>query len=183
MAMESSSEDRQASGAGDDQRDSEADSGSSGLSDLSFTLYVRPGASTVTKERQTQIRDRFERLEETAVIDEVTVEHWSKEVDVPEEGTATDEGAVELFDEFSLAIEEAPGSGRLEPFFDERPKVSSFFSASTTERVIVFPVLGVTVRREGELVGLYPCWLDGTHYSVNTCLKRLENRESVTNLQ
>lgn len=180
MAMERSSENRQAAGAGDDQQEPETDPD---LSNLSFTLYIRPGASTVTKERQAQIRDRFESLEAAAVIDEVTVENWSKEVDVPKDGTATDEDAVELFDEFSQAIEEAPGTGRLEPFFEERPQVSSFFSTSATERVIVFPVLGVTVRREGDLVGLFPCWLDGTHYSVSNCLDLLADGDSVTNLQ
>lgn len=148
--------------------------------DLSFTLYIRPGASTVTKDRQSQIQDRFEQLEDIAVIDDLTVEQWSKEVDVPSEGSATDQAAVDLFDEFTEAVE--PIDARLTPFFEERPQVSGFLSRSTTDRIIVFPVLGVTVRRDGDLVGLYPCWRDGTHYSVGDCLELLEDGESVENL-
>jgi len=184
MGIEHSCESRQADregGAGQDG--SSGDGAGPDLSHLAFTVYVRPGASTVTKERQTQVRSRFERLVDAGVIDRLSVENWSKEVFVPEEGTATDQAAVDLFDEFSRALGEAPGTGRLEPFFEERPQVSSFFPVSTTERVIVFPVLGVTVRRAGELVGLYPCWLDGTHHSVGTCLDLLEDGESATNLE
>lgn len=151
--------------------------------ELDVQVYIRPGASTVTKERQTQVRNRFESLVDIGVLAEITVEHWSKEVDVPDEGTATDEEAVELFDEFNEAIEDADVPGRLEPFFEERPQVSSFFSSSTTQRTIVFPVLGVTVRRDGELAGLYPCWLDGFHYSVGDCLDTLEAGDPPTNLE
>lgn len=148
--------------------------------DLSFTLYIRPGASTVTKDRQSQIQDRFEQLDDIAVIDDLSVEQWNKEVDVPSEGSATDQAAVDLYDEFTEAVE--PIDARLTPFFEERPQVSGFLSRSTTDRVIVFPVLGVTVRRDGDLVGLYPCWRDGTHYSVGDCLELLEDGESVENL-
>jgi hypothetical protein len=149
--------------------------------DLALTLYVRPGASTVTKDRQSQIRARFERLADIGIIGDLAVEEWHKQVDVPTEGQATNAAAVERFDEFKEAA--ALAGARLNPFFEERPQVSSFFSRSTTDRVIVFPVLGVTVRRDGELVGLFPCWRDGVHYSVGDCLDMLEDGKPVTNLE
>ena len=166
--------------AADDSRTAERVDAEPEWPDLSFTLYIRPGASTVTKDRQSQIQDRFEQLEDIAVIDDLTVEQWSKEVDVPSEGSATDQAAVDLFDEFKEAVE--PIDARLTPFFEERPQVSSFLSRSTTDRIIVFPVLGVTVRRDDDLVGLYPCWRDGFHYSVGDCLDMLEDGDSVANL-
>ena len=149
--------------------------------DLEFTLYLRPGASTVTKERQKRIRERFERLEEHAVLETLSVEQWSKEVTVTDDGKSADETAVQLYDECKTAVEAV--GGRLQPFFEESQPVSGFLSRASNDRVLVFPVLGVTVRRDGELVGLFPCWIDGTHYSVGDCLDRLEAGEVVTNLE
>jgi hypothetical protein len=47
-------------------------------------------------------------------------------------------------------------------------------SATDNERDIVFPVICLTTRRSGRLTGVYPCWLDGDHHSVEDGLARLE---------
>ena len=146
--------------------------------DLEFTLYMRPGASTVTKERQNRIRERFEGCE--SELGALTVEQWTKEVTVTDEGESTDQAAVDLYDECKSAVDDV--GGRLQPFFEENTPVSGFLSGASSDRVLVFPVLGVTVRKDGELVGLFPCWLDGVHYSVGDCLDMLEAGEDVTNL-
>lgn len=146
---------------------------------LEFTLYMRPGASTVTKERQNRIRERFELCE--SELGSLSVEQWTKEVTVTDEGDSTDQTAVDLFDECQAAVDDA--GGRLQPFFEENTPVSGFLSGASSDRVLVFPVLGVTVRRDGDLVGLFPCWIDGVHYSVGDCLDMIEAGEDVTNLE
>jgi len=164
----------------DETQSPDTESESAGLSGLSFTLYMRPAASTVTRERQTRTRERFESLLDIEETESATIERWDKQVTVDGEGTTTDEEIIELFDEFKQETDRV--GARLEPFFEERTVVNNFFSQSSKERLLVFPVFCITVRREEDLVGLYPCWRDAVHYSVNDCLNTLEAGGSVTNL-
>jgi len=146
--------------------------------DVEFTLYLRPASSSALERCQRRIQRRFADLDEVWEGESPPVERWYKRVS---EATAkpAEQQIVDLFDEFQQAIDEA--GGRLTPFFEQRQQ-ESLLGFSTTERTIVFPVACLTVRRDDSLVGLYPCWLDGEHYSVGDCLDGLEDGEGVRNL-
>ena len=146
--------------------------------DTEFTLYLRPASSSALERCQRRIQRRFADLDDVWDGDSPPVERWYKRVSEPTENPG-ERQVVELFDEFQQVIGEA--GGRLTPFFDEREQ-DSLLGFSTPERTIVFPVACLTVREDDRLVGLYPCWLDGEHYSVGDCLDRLEDGEPVRNL-
>ena len=89
--------------------------------------------------------------------------------------------ALSLYEELSAAADAA--DARLEPFFERREVVNGLLSAGpASEQVVVFPVVSLTVRRDGDLTGLYPCWQDGTHYSVEDALDALADGSAVENL-
>lgn len=156
--------------------------GSTGRYDsLSFTLYMRPASSTAVQRRQERIRGRFKELHGNGMLETLTVKRWNKEVNIDADGTATDETAASLFTEFHERADAV--DARLEPFFQEHEAVNNFFSTSPSDRSLVFPVLCVTVRRDEELVGLYPCWRHSVHHSVGDCLDMLEDGETVTNMR
>ncbi|SEN64110.1 hypothetical protein SAMN05216388_100484 [Halorientalis persicus] len=143
------------------------------------TLRLRSDPSSVARRRQQRLAERLETIAEGA--DETTLRtgHWSDRVRVPApEGTAAVE-AVSLYEELRAAVDEA--GGRLHPFFQEQETLDSVTPADLTdgatdegERDIVFPVVCLTIRRRGRLTGVYPCWLDGEHHSVEDGLARLE---------
>jgi hypothetical protein len=146
---------------------------------LSFTLFLRPGSATAVEQRQQRIRSRFESLHTATVIDAFEVERWRKEIRVPASSSPDDQQAVELFDEFHERAEAI--DARLRPFFDERPAVDNFFSPASADRILVFPVLCVSVREGKRLQGLYPCWRNSIHHSVGDCLDRLEAGDPIRN--
>jgi hypothetical protein len=81
---------------------------------------------------------------------------------------------VELYEEFLEALGD---DGHLDPFFEDRPGIGR------ASRVVVLPVITLALRRDGELTGLYPCWKDGHHYSIEQGLEALERGEDAENLR
>lgn len=151
----------------------------SAYDELSFTLHMRPASSTAVERRQNRIHEQFSQLVDAETIEDIEMNRWQQKIQVPVE-SPSQRRAVELFDEFRKKTLQV--GGRLEPFFEERSSVSTFFTKESTERILIFPVLCVTVRDDDELVGLYPCWRDATHHSVGDCLDRLKRGEPVCNL-
>ncbi|WP_424017190.1 HTH domain-containing protein [Halorientalis pallida] len=149
---------------------------------MTVTLRRRSDPSSVARRRQQRLTERLETVAEGANGDdlaELRTGHWSDRVRVPAaEGSAAVE-AVTLYEELRAAVDEA--GGRLHPFFQEHETLDSVEAADLTdgsrdggERDIVFPVVCLTIRRRGRLTGVYPCWLDGDHHSVEDGLARLE---------
>lgn len=138
--------------------------------DASVTVYLRGSAPTVAHERQEVTLARLKALEELELLPDLTVEQWPTRSNVPSGGPA--DPVVDTYDEFKTAAGEGV---HLDPFFDDRPGIGR------SSRVIVFPVIAIAVRREGELTGLYPCWKDGHHHSVEEALDALESGEDVEN--
>ncbi|SDE89494.1 HTH domain-containing protein [Halorientalis regularis] len=146
---------------------------------MTVTLRRRSDPSSVARRRQQRLTERLETAVDGA--DETTLRtgHWSDRVRVPAaEGTTAVE-AVAIYEELQAAVDEA--GGRLHPFFQEHETLDSIEAAGPTdgsrdgdERDIVFPVVCLTIRRSGRLTGVYPCWLDGDHHSVEDGLARLE---------
>ena len=137
--------------------------------DVSVTLYLRSSATPPAKRRQVATRARFDQLVAHDVLPTVSVEGWQRHA----EGRDFDEThALDLYDEFSAAV---GGRGHLDPFFRER-------NAGFGGRSVVLPVLCLVLRREGTVTGLYPCWHDGTHWSVEDGLRALETGDDAENL-
>lgn len=132
-----------------------------GTFDGDVTLYLRSSAPDVARERQHATIERVERLEAAGAFESVEIVSWQNRVSDPADGPGSE--AVARYDEFVEAV----GARSLEPFFEERPGVGRL------ERVVVLPVICIAARREGELVGVYPRWNDGTHESIEDALDAL----------
>lgn len=148
---------------------------------LTVTVYLRTATSAAGERRQRRLLEQVDALQGQTGVPAPTVERWSRQVSVPVPDTAPDDAAaIERYEEFCEAAEAADAS--LEPFFTERPGGSRLLSADTRDRVVVFPVACVAVEDEGDLRGLYPCWRDGIHHSVEDALGALAAGEAPTNL-
>jgi hypothetical protein len=145
------------------------------------TIHLRAAPSTPAARRQETVLDRLRELEEHEVVPDLTIERWSAQVSVPVQAGDSDAGAVELFEEFEAAADEA--GLRLEPFFETREAVGGLLSSGpSASRILSFPVVCLTVRRDGDLTGLYPCWNDGVHQSVEDGLGALADGDGAENL-
>ena len=154
-----------------------ADGTDADTSELSVTVHLRSSPSTPVARRQQSVVDRLDELVAAERVSEPAVERWGARVPV----STAEESAVGLYDDLSAAAEDA--GARLDPFFERREVANGLLSAGPpTEEVIVFPAVSLTVRRGGDLVGLYPCWQDGTHHSVEDALDALAAGDSATNL-
>ena len=140
--------------------------------DGELTVYLRSSAPDVARERQRAVLDLVDCLESAAVVDDVPVVRWPKRVRAPANSDPAAAAAVACYDEFVERV----GVRALEPFFEERP------ATGRVDRVIVFPVICIAVRDEGELTGLYPHWNDGVHHSIEDCLAALSAGEPVDNI-
>jgi hypothetical protein len=139
--------------------------------DATATAYFRASAPAVARARQETAKARLSALAEAGVLPGLMVEHWPDKASVPADGPEPE--PVERYDEFVGALGDA---GHLDPFFEDRPGVGR------SSRVVVLPVVALALRRDGELTGLYPCWIDGHHYSIEQGLAALEKGEHAENL-
>jgi len=148
---------------------------------LTITVHLRAAPSTPAANRQSSVVSRLRELEERGTIPEAGIERWSAQVTVPVADADSDAGALELFEEFETAADAA--GVRLDPFFATREAVGGLLSAGpTASKIVAFPVVCITIRRDGDLTGLYPCWNDGDHQRVEDCLDALAEGEPVENL-
>lgn len=137
--------------------------------ELDVTLYLRSSASPPAKRRQTAARDRLEALDDAGIVPAATVRGWDRRSGDHGFGDAT---ALDRYDEFAAALGDR---GHLDPFFRES-------STGFGDRSIVVPVLCLVVRRDEAVTGLYPCWSEGTHWSIEDGLRALETGDDVENL-
>jgi hypothetical protein len=136
---------------------------------VSVTLYLRSSASPPAKRRQTAIRERFDALDAAGIVPEATVRGWDRHAgDLP----GDDPDTLALYDELTAAVGDR---GHLDPFFRES-------STGFGDRSVVVPVLCLAVRRDDAVTGLYPCWSDGTHWSIEDGIRALETGGAVENL-
>lgn len=140
--------------------------------DLSVTLYLRSAASTPARRRQTAVRERVAALEAGDAFGRLDHQRVSKHAEVPGRGEP-DPGAT-LFDELEATVGD---DVELHPFFTHRDGTGS------VDRIVVPPVACLVARRDGVVVGLYPCWVDGEHRSVEDGVARAERGESLANLE
>lgn len=136
------------------------------------TAYFRASAPAVARTRQETARARLGALTDAGVLPDVEIGQWPNKASVPADGPTPP--PVELYEEFLGVLGD---DGHLDPFFEDRPGVGR------ASRVVVLPVITLALRRDGELTGLYPCWKDGHHYSIEQGLDALENGEDAENLR
>jgi hypothetical protein len=140
--------------------------------DVEATAYFRASAPAVARARQETARARLNALVDADVLPELTVDRWPNKASVPADGPTP--VPVERYEEFLAALGE---DGHLDPFFEDRPGIGR------SSRVVVLPVITLALRRDGEVTGLYPCWKDGHHYSIEEGLAALEQGEDAENLR
>jgi hypothetical protein len=137
---------------------------------VSATLYLRSGTGGTVERRQADLRERFERVRGHSDGVDMSLERWSRTVVTPtddERSAAT----VSTYRALAEAVETA--GGRLEPFFEVRDRRGGMLVGRPDGRRITVPIACLVVRADGDPVGCYPCWLDGTHYSVEDGLAAL----------
>jgi len=148
---------------------------------VTVTVHLRAAPSTAAANRQESVVSRLTDLASAGTIPEADIERWSGQVSVPVSDADSDAGALELFEEFE-SVAEAAGI-RLDPFFESKEAVGGLLSAGpTASKIVAFPVICITIRRDETLTGLYPCWKDGDHHSVEDCLDALADGGPVENL-
>jgi hypothetical protein len=140
--------------------------------DVVATAYFRSSAPTVARARQERAKARLDSLYEADILPEVTVEDWPNKASVPADGPVP--VPINRYEEF---LDRLGGAGHLDPFFEDRPGIGR------ASRILVLPVITLTLRRDGELTGLYPCWVDGHHHSIEEGLEALETGENAENIR
>lgn len=139
---------------------------------VAATLYLRGGGGGSVERRQTALHERFEAIREAADLAEATVERWAPSVVTPAADASADSDALAIYRELVTAVDDA--GGRLEPFFERQQRRGGLLVGRPEGERITFPVACIVVRREGSVTGVYPCWLDGTHHSLEDGLDALE---------
>jgi hypothetical protein len=140
---------------------------------LAVTLYLRSGSSGSVERRQAALRDRFEAVRAADCLASASVERWSPTVVTPvSEADAGMADALDTYRELSTAVADA--GGRLAPFFEVEERRGGLLIGRPEGERITFPVACLVVRREDAVTGVYPCWLDGTHHSLEEGLAALE---------
>lgn len=154
---------------------SETNDDSSGGSDaetLVATLYLRSAPTGPAVRRQRTIRERFDSLDGDDGGPDRRTERWPRTVTTPvDEGEAAVGAALARYERLAAAVDAA--GGRLQPFFQRRARSSGLLVGGQDEQVITFPVCCLVLERGEAVTGLYPCWLDGVHHSVEDGLDAL----------
>jgi hypothetical protein len=145
--------------------------------DCAVSMYARAAPTRAGKRRQESVRDRLTALANDGRISAVAVEQWPRRVTIDE---AEASGVIGTYEEFAAAADAA--GARLEPFFADRPGVSGLLQNGAGDRILTLPVIALAVRQDGEIVGLYPCYRDGTHHRVEECVETLKQSQLPTNL-
>ena len=136
------------------------------------TAYLRTGVASVVRDRQARVHETVEQLDAAGVVGGVEVVGWPERARAPADTDAEAE-ALALYDSFVDAV----GAEALNPFFEERPATGG------ADRVLDLPAICVVYRVDGALSGLYPCWREGDHHSIEDCLRALCSGDRVENVQ
>ncbi|WP_136717497.1 HTH domain-containing protein [Halorientalis salina] len=167
--------------ASEDETTGEAETGETAAT-ITVTAHLRASPTGAAARRQQAVLERLRAFEAEGTVPDLRIERVGSRVNVPAaEDDVADADAVALYEELE-AVADSAGL-QLEPFFESRKAVGGLLSAGPpTQRIIVFPVVSLTIRRDGDLVGLYPCWSDGVHESVESCLDALASGDDAANL-
>lgn len=129
--------------------------------DASVTLYLRGSAPTAVRDGQADVRARIEALAEAGILLDHNVSEWPAKAIVLNDRPA--DPAIDIYDEFAAAVATRLRV-ELEPFFE------NWSDLGWAQRMVVFPVACLAIRRENDLTGLYPCWTEGRHHTVENLM-------------
>jgi hypothetical protein len=132
-----------------------------------ITVYVREDSPAYVQRRQRNVREVFDTLTAAGVLDPVSVVEWPERVVLP-----NDDIVAEVYERFVEAV----GRNSLEPFFERKAATGS------DEYVVALPPVCIALRDDDAVRGLYPCWQNGTHHSIENCITALSRGEPIANL-
>ncbi|MEF8808777.1 HTH domain-containing protein [Natronomonas sp.] len=135
-----------------------------------ITVYVREDPPSYVSDRQRAVHEVFETLEAAGVLDPVPVVEWPEQVTSSAGEDA--EPPLETYREFVDAV----GRRALEPFFERRAATGS------TDSIVELPAVCIALRADGAVRGLYPCWQEGTHHSIEDCIAALSRGDDIANV-
>lgn len=128
-------------------------------------VYLRASTPRPARERQREVIDRVERLAEEGKIADASIRRWDDRIVISDDDPKyIDAQALEVFDAFQSRAREIGHT--LEPFFQNHER--------TGEREVIFPVICIAVRVDGELRRVFPCMDREGPNSVWDCLIALE---------
>ena len=134
-------------------------------SEIRMELFVRSQAAIDAHSRQQEVIDRLDRLAEAGRIDEYDVIVWGREICpvAPSDDTTCHRVTVERLKQFGAWARERGAT--LDAVFRyrtiERPYTDEEFF------IVVTPFVCLAVYEADELVGVYPCTVDGREWTVS----------------
>jgi hypothetical protein len=133
---------------------------------LTVDLCFRASVTWVTEARQEAVLDRVEQLARQGAIDDLSVHYWSSRVTAPDDGVRNDSGCPDLIQELYDVTEGTDCS--LSPCFRET-------EGDRERRTVLFlPIVCLIVRRDGDVIGVYPSDRGDAHHSVTDGLGVIE---------
>ncbi|NHN57833.1 MULTISPECIES: HTH domain-containing protein [Halorussus] len=146
-----------------------------GESPLRVRLYAQGFAPGGAESVPAALFERLERLESEGVVDECDVEVWGRKVCRRLEGErpALGGAVLDAVDEFREWADRTGAS--VAHCFEEREVHSELTDEDRTE--VRLPIACLAVRRDDELVGVFPHAKDGREYTVADGIATLDSNE------
>lgn len=138
------------------ERDSDATRDPDSDATVELEVCVRASAPGPARRRQRELIDRARRLEAEGCVDGVEVRTWNRQVSVIEGSGDAPPAAVRTYERLSEFARRRGLS--LSPAFEDRHENGT--------RRVVLPLVCLAVKRDGELVAVFPCSDEGEHHSV-----------------
>ncbi len=146
-----------------------------GTGEFTVECCMRSLTPADVQTRQRQVLDRLEAVLADGLVAAVDLVWWSDKVCPPETAGPLASSCPPVVRDVLTLAETLDLD--LEPYFGSHACVGT-----GDEDVLVLPVVALLVREGGTIVGLYPISHEGTRYTVEDCLERLEAGESPANL-
>lgn len=133
----------------------------------SVEVYVR--AFEPVRDEHREAVDRLQRFADEGAIEGFTVRTWPSKVRLSDRSIATD--VVDAYERFDAWASEHGVT--ISPPFDVRE--TGFDLLGERDQALILPGMFLTVSVGEDLVGLYPCRVDGRRISIADCLDAIES--------
>lgn len=143
---------------------------------IEVELFVRSIAPFGTRATLDALVDRLDTLSEVGIIEALSVEVWgdSLRTDGPTAEDGREENLVDrVLDMFEFAADSECSIGR---YF--RIATDGSLVDTDSRRRLVPPHRCLTIRRDGDLVAVFPCDLDSLHLTPDDAVEYLESGRS-----
>jgi hypothetical protein len=140
---------------------------------VTLDICLRSAVAGITEARQEEVLDRVHQLKRNGSIDEISVNYWGGRVAAPNDGTRNDSGTPDIVTELYDVIDDSTLS--LEPVFREK-------TGDRDRTVLFLPVVCLVVRRDDEVVGVYPSTCEDDHETLQDGLAALAGGDEWANV-